>query len=194
MGTVAIVAIGSSSTAGAYASPGADYPSVMRGLLAAHPEVAAFTVYNKGRDGDDLRGTQSRLQTDVIDLHPRLVILQAGTNDAASPLDSDLQAYTDRLRSVVSQLKGVAQVVLMNGQHYATEPAIYSRYVDAMETVSAEQNIPIFDRYGLMKSWVDTGTYKYADILASDSFHPDDFTYHCMGQVMAELTLARTSR
>ena len=84
--------------------------------------------------------------------------------------------------------------MLLDGQHYPGEPAIYRAYQDAMEQVSAEQNVPIFDRYSLMKSWIDSGKYQYSDILAGDSFHPNDFTYHCMAQVVSELTVARTTR
>lgn len=194
-GAVAVVAIGSSSTAGDLASsPAASYPSVMQALLSLRPDIAAYTVYNKGVSGDDLPGTQARLQADVLALHPQLVILQAGTNDAIKgPTDAALADFTTRLRSVVVQLKGSTAVMLMNSQHYPTEPALFVGYQDAMERIAVEQNIPMFDRYALMKRWIDSGKYSFADVLASDSFHPNDFTYRCMAQVVAELTLARTA-
>lgn len=195
-GNVAVVAIGSSSTAGAYASsPAATYPAVLQQLLSSYPEIAAYAVTNKGLNGDTLSGTQGRLQRDVLDLHPQLVILQAGTNDAvAAQSATSLADYTARLRTVVATLKGQTAVLLMNSQHYASEPVGYAAYLNAMETVAREQNVALFDRYSLTKSWIDSGKYSYADMLASDGFHPNDMTYRCMAQVVAQATVSATVR
>lgn len=194
-GKVAVVAIGSSSTAGAYASsPDATYPSVLGRILAAHPEIAAYTVHNKGVGGDTLAATQARLQRDALDLHPQLVILQAGTNDAVNgQTDEALADYAARLRQAVSTLRVKVPVVLMNGQHYSNEPSNYGAYLAVMDQVSQEQGVPLFDRYALMRGWVDSGRYGFADILASDGFHPNDLMYRCMGQVMADLILTHTA-
>lgn len=195
-GNVAVVAIGSSSTAGAYASsPAATYPAVLQQILSTYPEIAAYAVTNKGLSGDTLPGTQGRLQRDALDLHPQLVILQAGTNDAVTAQSAtSLSDYTARLRTVVATLKGQTAVLLMNSQHYASEPAGYAAYLDAMETVAREQNVALFDRYALTKSWIDSGKYSYADMLASDGFHPNDMTYRCMAQVVAQATVSATVR
>lgn len=191
---VLVVAIGSSSTQGAYASsPAASYPSVMQQLLSARGGAATFQVLNKGVGGDTLPGTQNRLQADVINQSPQLVIVQAGSNDSVNdPSGTGLADFTARLRSVVTQLKPKMAVVLMNSQHYPNEPGSYLAYQAVLQQVADEQGVALFDRYGLMKSWIDSGKYSYADILASDYFHPNDFTYRCMGQVAADLTYART--
>lgn len=189
-----MVAIGASSTAGAYASsPAAAYPAVLQQLLAVNPRAVAYTVYNKGIGGDTLPGMQARLQRDVLDLRPQLVILQAGTNDAlVAQSSTSLANYTVRLREVVATLKNHTAVILMNSQHYGNEPSGYADYQDAMAAVAREQDVVLFDRYGMMKSWITSGKYRYKDILASDLYHPNDFTYHCMAQVVAELTLSAT--
>ena len=193
-GTVTLVAIGSSSTAGLYASsPSATYPAVLQQLLSTQPGLAVYAVYNKGVNGDTLAGTQARLQHDVLDLRPQLVILQAGTNDALiGQTPTSLSEYAVRLRSVVTVLKAQTSVVLMNSQHFGSEPSAYADYQGVTATVAMEQNVPLFDRYGLMKSWIASGKYRYADMLASDGFHPNDTTYRCMAQVVAELTLQST--
>jgi lysophospholipase L1-like esterase len=195
-GNVAVVAIGSSSTAGAYASsPASTYPAVLQQLLSAYPGIAAYAVVNKGLNGDTLSGTQARLERDALNLRPQLVILQAGTNDAVNAQNAgSLADYTARLRTVVATLKGQTAVVLMNGQHYASEPAVYGDYLNAMATVAREQDVALFDRYALMKSWIVSGKYRYADILASDGYHPNDMTYRCMAQVVAQLTVGATVR
>jgi acyl-CoA thioesterase I len=193
-GKVTVVAIGSSSTFGYLASsPAAAYPAVLQTLLAARPDLAAYTVVNAGVNGDTLAGEQARLSSDVFARNPQVVILQVGTNDATTgQSDAALADYTTRLRATVEQVKAVAPVVLMNGQHYPAESGFYPRYQDATAQVAADENVALFDRYKLMKSFIDSGKYRYADILASDSFHPNDFTYRCMASVAADLILSRT--
>ena len=77
----------------------------------------------------------------------------------------------------------------MNGQHYNSEPPAYANFQDATAILAMEQNVALFDRYALMKSWIMSGKYQYWDMLAADGFHPNDMTYRCIGQVIAELTL-----
>jgi len=195
-GQVAVVAIGSSSTAGNGASSAStNYPFVLQQLLATHRDIAAYAVFNKGVSGDTLVGTQGRLQSDVFNQSPQVVIVQAGTNDAITGQSSAALAdFNIRLRAVVSTITAKAPVVLMNGQHYPSEPSNYLDYQAVIEQVGRDLDVPVFDRYALMKSWIDSGRYGYSDILASDSFHPNDLTYRCMANVMAELIVAKTVR
>lgn len=192
-GKVTIVAIGSSTTAGFLASrPEASYPSVLQSLLA-RSSIATFTVINKGVNGDNLGMIEERIQRDLLNFAPQLVILQTGTNDAISAQNAaGLDDFRSRLRALVSRLRPQMSVVLLNGQHFPTQPALYVPFQDVFEQVSAEQNVPLIDRYTLMKSWIDTGTYKFSDILASDSFHQNDFTNRCLAQIASELIVSRT--
>lgn len=193
-GKVGIVAIGSSSTQGAYASsPATTYPAVLQQLLAGHPEVATFEVFNKGNGGESLAQIQARLQRDVLDLKPQLLVLQTGTIDAINAQNgAALGDFRTRLRAVVADLKPKVRILLLNSQHYPTQPANYVAFQDVLEQISAEQDVPLFDRYGLMKSWIDSGKYSFNQILASDVFHPNDFLYRCTAEVVADLVLTRT--
>ncbi|MHA0337015.1 SGNH/GDSL hydrolase family protein [Sphingomonas aquatilis] len=195
-GNVTVVAIGSSSTEGTGASGYANfYPSILQSALNARGGSISYKVFNKGVGGNTLVDIQARLQRDALDLRPQLVVLQSGTNDA-NGLQSDemVTAYKQRLRDVVIEIRKTSQVLLMNGQHYPNEPVFYTKYIKVMDDISSELNIPIFDRYGLMKSWIDSKKYGYNDILFADMLHPNDFTYKCMGDVVADVTLARTRR
>jgi lysophospholipase L1-like esterase len=166
----------------------------MQSLLAMRPDIATFEVFNKGGGGETLAQMEARLQRDVLDLGAQVMILQTGTIEAINPQSpSSLDDFRKRLGSVVTALKPKVSIILMNSQHYPAQPAGYVAYQDVMEQVSAEQDVPIFDRYALMKSWIDSGRYRFNEILASDNFHTNDFTYRCVGEVMAELVLARTA-
>lgn len=193
-GKVVLVAIGSSSTSGfAASSMEASYPSVLQKLLGARADLATFQVFNKGVNGDTLVGTEARLKRDVLDLDPQVVVLQTGTNDAINAQGAAaLDDFRARLRSVVSGLKSTVPVILMNGQHYPTQPPNYLQFQNVIAEISAEQDVPLFDRYGLMQSWIDSRTYTFSQILAPDAFHPNDFTYRCMAEVIFDLVESRT--
>ena len=128
-----MVAIGSSSTTGSGASAAdRSFPTVMQQRLSGRGAVI-YDVTNKGLNGDTLAGMQARLQRDVLDLRPQVVILQTGVNDAINGQGAAaLAGFTDRFRAVVSALKAQTAVVVMNGQHYPSEPAIYLVYHTAM--------------------------------------------------------------
>jgi hypothetical protein len=89
-GPLTIVALGSSSTAGAGASkPEAAYPARLQEHLASRLRTMVRVV-NRGRNGDRIGDMLSRLPADVIPLRPDLVVWQVGTN----ALLTDLEAKT----------------------------------------------------------------------------------------------------
>ncbi len=69
-----IICFGDSLTAGYGAKPGEDYPAVLSKLLDQ-------PIINAGSSGNTTRQALERLQTDVLDQDPRLVIVQFGAND-----------------------------------------------------------------------------------------------------------------
>ena len=76
-----IVAIGSSSTAGAGASsPAMNYPSRLEVELKALFPRADITVINRGVNGEESRDMLARFDRDVIAQKPDLVLWQVGSN------------------------------------------------------------------------------------------------------------------
>jgi acyl-CoA thioesterase-1 len=188
-GTLRVVAIGSSSTAGNGASsPSSGYVAVMQTLLASRADLAQFVVVNAGVGGDTLGAVQDRLQRDALSLNPQLVILQVGVNDAsAQPTQAGVDAFSIALSSTVSRIKPVAQVVLVTGQYFPQQPSFYESYMDAMNQVGEQQHVAVFDRYSLMKGLITSGQYSFSNLLAADALHPNDVMHRCMGKVLAEL-------
>src|SRR5947209_19712564 len=85
---VVIVAFGSSSTQGfGSTSPGLSYPNRLAAALRRHYPGADITVLNRGKGGEDAPEMMKRLQTEVIDMHPDMVIWQVGTNAVLRNLD-----------------------------------------------------------------------------------------------------------
>ena len=76
-----IVAIGSSSTAGAGASsPAMSYPSRLEAELKALFPRADITVLNRGVNGEESREMVARFDRDVSPQNPDLVLWQVGSN------------------------------------------------------------------------------------------------------------------
>ncbi|MCH7960309.1 MAG: arylesterase [Candidatus Hydrogenedentes bacterium] len=69
-----IVCLGDSITKGYGATPGNDYPSILSSLLGV-------PVINAGVNGDTTAGALARLQRDVLDRDPMLVIVELSGND-----------------------------------------------------------------------------------------------------------------
>ena len=78
---VVIIAFGSSSTAGyGTSSPEFTYPNRLSAQLHRKYPGADITVINRGRGGEDAPEMMKRLQTEVLDAKPDMVIWQVGTN------------------------------------------------------------------------------------------------------------------
>src|SRR5262249_56761849 len=74
-----IVAIGSSSTAGAGASsPDATYPSRLAVELRARFPGREIVVLNRGVNGEETTNMMARFAGDVLAAHPQLVLWQIG--------------------------------------------------------------------------------------------------------------------
>src|SRR5262249_40960842 len=113
---VVIVALGSSSTAGAGASsPAASYPN----RLAVRPPrrfpSQPLTVRNRGINGELAIDMLARLDHDVAAAHPGLVLWQLGTN---AVLRGHERWPSDALiRSGIRRMKAIgAEVVLIDPQ------------------------------------------------------------------------------
>ncbi len=82
---ITIVAIGSSSTAGAGASsPAATYPSRLEADLKSRFPGRTIKVLNRGVGGEDAREMLARMDRDVAPERPDLVLWQVGTNAVLS--------------------------------------------------------------------------------------------------------------
>ena len=100
-----IIAFGDSITAGAGVGTQAAYPNVLSSLLG-------LPIVNKGRGGDTTATALSRLQQDVIQANPWLVIVGLGGNDFLQQVP--LTQTEQNLRQIVTRLqqKGAIVVVL----------------------------------------------------------------------------------
>ena len=88
-----IVCFGDSITFGYGANPGEDFPHVLSG-------ITNIPVINSGLDGDTSETALRRLEIDVLDRDPLLVIIEFGGNDflRKMPLEETIKKMEVRLK------------------------------------------------------------------------------------------------
>jgi hypothetical protein len=91
---------------------------------------------------------------------PTLVIWQTGTVDAMRAIDPDefRGAVTE---GIVALQHAGADVVLMNLQYSPRTETMISvpPYLDNLRVVAQEHDVPLFDRFAIMRHWNDQGDF-----------------------------------
>ncbi len=187
---VVIVAFGSSSTAGFGASsPEFNYPNRLAAQLRRHYPTADITVVNAGVGGEDAPEMMKRLQTQVIDVHPDLVIWQVGTNAVLRNLDpGDTAKLVEEGISRI-QAAGGADIVLVDPQY---SPAVNQRKESAgkmiklLGNVAELRHVGIFPRFEVMRDWHENQSIPVESFVIADGLHMNDWGYACFAQLLGD--------
>lgn len=184
---VRILAIGSSSTAGAGASMGGSYPAQLAARLGASLGEGRVEVTNAGVSGETAPGTLSRLKSFLAQPQkPDLVIWQVGTNDVifgGNP--GALNAMVlDGLGAI--QAAGAGAVVI-DQQYFPGISNVerYESFVAAVDGAAQARRVPVLKRYAMTKAWAAQDPQGFRATLAFDSFHSNDAGYACLANLLA---------
>ena len=91
---------------------------------------------------------------------PTLVIWQTGTVDAMRSIDpDDFRGAVDE--GVAALQNAGADVVLMNLQYSPRTETMISAppYLDNMRVVAQQHDVPLFDRFAIMRHWNEQGDF-----------------------------------
>jgi len=185
---ITIVAVGSSSTAGAGASsPAATYPARLEALLRERTGGAMpIAVLNRGVGGEEIRDMLARFDRDVLAANPDLVLWQLGTNSVLR--DQEISGNGALLAGELALLKQTgADVVLINPQ-YAPKVLAHPEVAAMVELMSATakaSSVELFDRFAIMKHWRETLGLPFEAFLNPDLLHMNDWGYDCVAQLLA---------
>lgn len=184
---VTIVALGSSSTAGAGASsPALSYPSRLEAELKVRFPSAGVTVLNRGVNGEDAGQMIARFDQDVMAEHPDLVIWQVGTN--AVLRDETAAEEAPLLREGIARLKAAdADIVLMDPQYapkVLAKPDV-ERMVDLIGATTHDEKIGNFRRFAVMRHWHEVDRVPFEATLSPDGLHMNDWSYGCVAKLLA---------
>ncbi len=181
-----IVAIGSSSTAGAGASSSdLSYPARLQAELQALVPRVPVTVVNRGVNGEESRDMLARFGRDVFPEKPDLVLWQAGSNSVLR--DRPLTEATPVLNQGLKLLsEHGADVVLMNPQY---APKVFTRHdvegmVHLMATTAKQKSVNLFQRFAVMRYWRLTEDIPFSTFISSDELHMNDWSYGCVARLL----------
>jgi acyl-CoA thioesterase I len=193
---ITIVAIGSSSTAGAGAStPDHSYPSrlavELQQLFPGHP----ITVLNRGVNGEEASDMLARLDQTVLVENPDLVLWQVGTN--AVLRDYDLQPAGAAIHEGLLRLKASgADVVLIDPQF---APRVIAKaeiegVVSLIATLAKQDNVDLFRRFAVMQNWREASGIPFETFVSPDNLHMNDWGYGCVAKILASAIADAASR
>jgi lysophospholipase L1-like esterase len=184
---ITIVAIGSSSTAGAGASsPSLNYPSRLQAELSAEFPRHQFKVINRGVNGEEVKDMLRRFDSAVIAEKPDLVLWQLGTNSVLRdhPIDDRGAAIREGIAKIKAQ---GADIVLIDPQFapkVISKPGI-SGVVRLIATMAKAENVDLFQRYEVMRHWRDDDHMAIESFVSPDGVHMNDWSYGCLAKSLA---------
>jgi len=186
---VVIVAFGSSSTQGfGSTSPEFTYPNRLAAQLRRQYPGADITVLNRGKGGEDAPEMMKRLQTEVIDVNPDMVIWQVGTNAVLRNLDP---ADTAKLvEDGIARIQAAgADLVLVDPQY---SPAVNAkaenagRMVKLLGKVAELRHVGFFPRFDVMRDWHEGQSMPFESFVVADGLHMNDWGYACFAQLLGD--------
>jgi GDSL-like Lipase/Acylhydrolase family len=184
---IAVVGTGSSILAG---SGGADiaYPARLQAALAERLPGVAVKVSSYAKPRQTAADMAKDFGKILSGAKPALVVWQSGTFDAIKGFDPD--DFRLALDAGVKALQDAgSDVVLMNMQYSPRTESMIAihAYADNMRWVAQNREVPLFDRFAVMKQWSELGTF---DLFSgAGNVETAARVHDCIGQLLADLVI-----
>jgi lysophospholipase L1-like esterase len=187
-GLVMIVALGSSSTAGAGASSAeATYPARLMAELARRFPTQSVIVLNRGISGERAVDMLARFDDSVAAERPDLVLWQLGTNAVLRGYE---HSKSDALiHEGIRRIKAIGADVVLIDPQFAPKVLARSEIADMIELISSaakQENVDVFHRFALMRHWHDVDGIPFEVFLSPDGLHMNDWGYNCFAKALAD--------
>ena len=185
---ILVVGAGSSQLPGANGEKNA-YPARLQQALSDQlpgVEVKVATDIKASRTAAEMVKV---LPADLSATKPALLVWQTGTTDAMRAVDPDQFSQALDQGINIARTAG-ADVVLVNAQYSPrTESMIaLSTYSEDMRWVALQQEVPLFDRFSIMRLWSDLGTFDLYS--ATKKLDIAERVHDCIGRLLADLVIA----
>lgn len=183
---VKIVAFGSSSTAGAFASsPDKSYPSRLAVELKERFPGQPITVVNRGANGEEAPDMLARLDAEVLSEKPDLILWQVGTN--AVLRDAPIGATNAQILDGLKRMKTAGADVILIDPQFAPM-VVAKKETDAMVHLLADtaraQNVDLFRRFAVMRHWRNVARLPFETFISPDDLHMNDWSYGCVARLL----------
>jgi lysophospholipase L1-like esterase len=181
---ITIVALGSSSTAGAGASSvTTTYPSQLAIELQRHFPKVSITMLNRGVSGEEIPDMLARIDSAVLTAKPDLVLWQLGTNSVIR--GHQVASHGAMIRVGLDKIRSVgADVVLIDPQF---APKVISKpdaesMVALISATAKKEDVDLFRRFEVMRHWRDVDHLGFETFVSPDGLHMNDWSYACMAK------------
>ena len=183
-----ILVVGSKSSTIGTSDGAAAYPARLQAALHEKLPAIAVNVSVELQIKKTAEEIASGLGQLVEDRKPTLVIWQTGTVDAMRSVEpDDFRSAIDE--GVAAMQKAGADVVLMNLQYSPRMETMISAsaYLDNMRVVAQQHDVPLFDRFAIMREWNEAGDF--------DLFSPSHGVelakrvHDCLGRALATFVI-----
>ena len=136
--------------------------------------------------------TAEEVDTSLVKLveakKPTLVIWQTGTVDAMRSIDpDDFRAAVDD--GVAALQSAGTDVILMNLQYSPRTETMISAapYIDNMRVVAQQHDVPLFDRFAVMRHWNEAGDFDLFS--ASHGLELAKRVHDCLGRALSKFVI-----
>jgi acyl-CoA thioesterase I len=183
---VTIMALGSSSTAGAGASTqAASYPARLEVELRSRFPGVAITVVNRGVNGEEAADMLARFDQAAADDKPDVVLWQVGTN--AVLRDNPIGPVDQLIVDGLARMKALGTDVVLIDPQFA--PKVLAKpeaegMVSDIAAASTSRGVDLFPRFTVMKEWHDAAAIPFEAFLSPDLLHMNDWGYACFAKLL----------
>jgi lysophospholipase L1-like esterase len=130
----------------------------------------------------------ARLQNEVINAKPDLVIWQVGTNAVLRNLDP---AETGKMiEDGVGRIQAAGSDVVLVDPQYSpattSKPEGTGKMLSLMHKVAELRKVGIFPRFEVMKEWHESQQMAFDSFVISDGLHMNDWGYACFAQLLGD--------
>ena len=162
------------------------YPERLRlALTETFPNVSVTLTTDITPHRSAIKMAES-LAGDLRKSKPDLLVWQTGTVDAMQGADQD--EFNQALDKGINIAKAAgADTVLINAQYSPRTESIIAlgHYAEIMRWVAVQHEVPLFDRFAIMKLWADFGTFDLFS--ATKNLDTAGRVHDCIGRLLAAL-------
>jgi hypothetical protein len=165
------------------------YPAQLQRALAEKLPGVEIKVTTDVKSGRTAAEMVKGLPASLSSANPALLVWQTGTVDAMLGVDPD--QFSQALDKGVKTARSAgADVILINAQYSPrTESMIaLGTYVEDMRWVALQQEVPLFDRFSIMKLWGELGTFDLNS--ATKKLDIAERVHDCIGRLLADMVIA----
>jgi hypothetical protein len=167
------------------------YPARLQKVLSERLPGAAVKVTADAKPHRTADAMVKTLKAELAAAKPALLIWQTGTVDAIQSVDPD-QFTATLVQGIALARAAGADVVFINPQYSPRTESMIALgvYTSDMRWVALQHEVPLFDRFEIMKFWADLGTFDFT--AAADKLAVAGRVHNCIGWLLSDLIIGAT--